>query len=219
MDIVEKLLENIKVNADGCFNWQGSVNKRTGYGSIYILGKTKMAHRVSFDVFRKSIPRGMFVCHRCDNTSCINPAHLFLGTQQDNMRDAAKKNRSVHGERQRHAKLNQENVNDILKRYSSGEVVSALAKQFGVHSQTIRRVLLGQSWSRIVSRHEPLVVNPERSRSRGICHKWSKLNDDVVVEIRTAVAAGQSKADVAARFGVAATTVHDVVNRRTWKHV
>lgn len=67
--------------------------KRDGYGRIRVDGKSWLAHRFSWVLANGPIPEGMYVCHRCDNPPCINPEHLFLGTQTDNMRDMAAKGR------------------------------------------------------------------------------------------------------------------------------
>lgn len=91
MDIVDRLLSRIKVDDRGCFIWQGSTNNK-GYGEISYKLRTRLAHRVSFEVFRAA-PGCLHVLHHCDNPPCINPAHLFLGTQKTNMRDAAAKGR------------------------------------------------------------------------------------------------------------------------------
>jgi len=80
------------INSDGCWIWKGLLD-RIGYG-WFTLGKEDFkAHRVSYTVFKGEIPDGMLVLHTCDNPSCCNPEHLWLGTQKDNMKDCAKKER------------------------------------------------------------------------------------------------------------------------------
>jgi hypothetical protein len=77
----------------GCWAWQG--NKIPGdYGVLKIDGKRILAHRLSWQLQNGLIPPGMFVCHKCDNPSCINPDHLFIGTQKDNMEDCKSKGRN-----------------------------------------------------------------------------------------------------------------------------
>ena len=80
----------IKGSTDGCWEWLGA--KSNEYG-IFWLNKNQLAHRVSYELFNGPVPEGIQVLHKCDNHSCINPNHLFLGTQKDNIQDCLKKGR------------------------------------------------------------------------------------------------------------------------------
>jgi len=89
----EKLLERSIKTASGCLEFQGYRNK-LGYGKIRANGKKMLAHRLAFEAWSaQPIPKGMLVCHYCDNPPCINFNHLFLGTDLDNARDAMRKGR------------------------------------------------------------------------------------------------------------------------------
>ena len=88
-----------------CWRWLGGTRK--GYGRFKLKGRMVTAHRHAYELEVGPIPDGLFVLHECDNPSCVNPRHLFLGTQLDNIRDRDKKGRHVacHGERHGEAKL------------------------------------------------------------------------------------------------------------------
>ncbi len=92
MTVQERIETRIKKDSNGCWLWTGCVNNK-GYGALYIRGKVEGAHRAYWEVYNGSIPDNMCVLHTCDNPPCVNPDHLFLGTQSDNMIDKIKKGR------------------------------------------------------------------------------------------------------------------------------
>jgi len=79
------ILNNIETNENGCWIWQGYKTEK-GYGQIRFRNKTYLAHRFSYEVFKTSTSK-KYVCHKCNNPNCINPEHLYLGSQADNIRD------------------------------------------------------------------------------------------------------------------------------------
>jgi hypothetical protein len=81
------------VSECGCWIWMAAISNKKGYGAFWISGKTDFAHRASWRIFRGIIPSKMFVLHHCDTPACVNPHHLFLGTNKDNMMDCKKKGR------------------------------------------------------------------------------------------------------------------------------
>ena len=136
-----------------CWIWTGGVNGR-GRPSLYPKGeRTKpiLAHRYSYSLHYDEDIKDLYVCHTCDEILCVNPEHLFLGTQQDNMDDMVSKGRShkPKGELNGRSILTEEQVlfirNNCVKR-SPTLGIRALAKKFGVTDSTISDCLHNKSW-------------------------------------------------------------------------
>ena len=132
-----------------CWKWKaGFRNKR--YGSIAINRIPYCAHRVSFELTNGPIPIGMKVLHRCDNPSCVNPAHLFLGTQRDNIKDRDSKNRQSRGEMQGQSKLTNSDVREIRNmRKDFNYSFMKLADMFGVSDHTICEICNKKAWKHV----------------------------------------------------------------------
>lgn len=214
MDIIDKLLSRIKVDSAGCFLWQGGIAS-AGYGNIMHNGRRMGAHRWSFEVFRRQIPEGLFVCHHCDVRACINPAHLFLGTQQENISDAARKNRMTYGVSINSAKLNDAQVVAIAKRYASGERTLKLAKEFGVSNVALHSILSKKAWRR-VDREDVALRHP---RQPGSDHPMAKLDEETVLAIRSLHAAGKTQKEIAAIYDISRQHVGGICSRTKWKHI
>lgn len=130
----------------GCWIWVGRT-AGGGYGRIENNGqKLLLAHRVSHELFVGAIPPGQLVCHRCDNTLCVNPDHLFLGTHADNMADMARKGRSGR------TRLTEAAVIDIRSGRYLGQTHSKIARSLGVSESTIRAIILKMTWKHVMER-------------------------------------------------------------------
>jgi len=134
-----------KIPEAGCWIWTGTTTVR-GYGQIISNNRKHYAHRASYEAFIGPIPEGMNVCHACDNVYCVNPAHLFLGTQKQNLEDMARKKRSTLGEKNPMAKLRSKDVQDIKHRINLGNSDSEIALEFNVSRQTINNIKHGRVW-------------------------------------------------------------------------
>jgi hypothetical protein len=159
-----------KVNQKGhdeCWEWQGSQKGRNykagkGYGQLAfrVFGKqfNISAHRLSWLIHHGDIPDGLQVLHQCDNPCCVNPNHLFLGTNTDNQHDMIQKGRAVKpgahnpttGERHGMSKLNNDDVTKIRDLWASGKYTQRrLAKMFGVVQSQIHHVVTKKEWKHL----------------------------------------------------------------------
>jgi len=139
-----------------CWEWTGFKSVR-GYGQMATTGiKKEEVHRISYKLFKGEIPAGMCVCHKCDNPGCVNPDHLFLGTQKDNMRDMRKKGRGnklpVHvGTANYQSKLSEKKVREI-KNALKDEVPGMqrkLSLLYGVDRKAIYNIKHGITWKHV----------------------------------------------------------------------
>ena len=144
---------------DDCWEWQGA-DRGSGYGSMKAGKRAELAHRISWTIAKGAIPEGIYICHHCDNRACVNPSHLFAGTQSDNMLDAYRKGRIKlpycpevqfqKGEGHPNSKLTNDNVRSIRRAYASGGVIYRdLAKQYGVDHTLIYQIVNRIRWTHI----------------------------------------------------------------------
>jgi hypothetical protein len=146
-----KLLAKVKREND-CWIWQGSVlaGRCLKYGSMFVDGKNQRAHRVSWVLHNGPIPDGLFVCHKCDVPLCVNPDHLFLGTNQDNVNDKVAKGRSPSGKNEANpnARLTFNQVKEMREKYIPHRYsLNRLAKEYGVSAGHVSRIVNGIRWT------------------------------------------------------------------------
>lgn len=152
----EEFLNYVSVQGpDDCWPWLGSQNGR-GYGRLDFEGSYQQAHRVSFQIHCEPIPNGQNVLHTCDNTICVNPKHLFLGTQQNNVDDMIAKGRQCFmdkrpliGSAHPSAQLNEDKVREIKRLLEEGHRHRDIAEWFNVGRQTITNISTGHRWSHV----------------------------------------------------------------------
>jgi len=132
--------------ATGCWNWLGSIGSH-GYGQMWNGFGPELVHRIFYKKNKGPIPEGHHVLHKCDNTRCINPDHLYAGTAKNNADDREFRERGNHakGERNALAKLTEEDI-CLIRKLAESESQRALGRRFKVAHTTIGAVIRGKAW-------------------------------------------------------------------------
>lgn len=140
----------IGLERDGCWEWNAHMNAE-GYGRFQMgIRKCEAAHRISYQLFVGKISKGMIICHRCDNPSCVNPDHLFLGTNRINSDDKVRKKRHLFGIKVPLAKLNPDIVRQIRNEYEMSKTTyRKLSKKYKVCCSNIYYIVSHETWKSV----------------------------------------------------------------------
>jgi hypothetical protein len=158
VDIKERFFQKVS-KTPNCWEWNASRSKQ-GYGEFRYNGKIVKAHRFSWELHNGPIPfiegyHGTVVMHICDNTSCVNPKHLILGTQKENIYDMYKKDRqavskpNLLGELNPGSKLTKDKVLEIRKLYLEGKTQETIAGLFGISRECVSVIVLRKRWKHV----------------------------------------------------------------------
>lgn len=155
--LTERQLSNfwkkvVKRTKDECWEWIGGVdnkNKKAPYGRQTINGKKLYAHRISYFINIGDFDESLEVMHTCDNSLCVNPHHLKLGTHHDNMMDMVEKKRYCKGTNLASSKLNEQKVKEIRELYKKGESCRKIAPKYNVSKTTIADVVNNRYWTHV----------------------------------------------------------------------
>ena len=143
----ERFWEKVDKSSD-CWVWTGALS-HLGYGKFWYRDKVQSAHRVAYQLFIGEIPKGMCICHTCDNRKCVNPKHLWLGTQKENIQDMWAKGRKTHvGTDGPGAKLCELDVL-LIRELLPNHTQETIAEWFDVSRGAIGCISTGQNWSHL----------------------------------------------------------------------
>lgn len=148
---IAQKIENsiVKVPESGCWIWLGSITPQ-GYGALTFGAKTHLnAHRTSYELKYGPIPKDVMALHHCDVRCCVNPDHIFLGNQQDNMTDKVCKNRQAKGSKHGQAKLTEQQAREA--KFGTARPTE-LAKKFNCSATMIRQIRGGLYWKHLESK-------------------------------------------------------------------
>jgi len=150
--LAERMAFRTKKGPD-CWEWQGACVKPGGHGVIGVKdlgpGRTQLTHRVAWELARGPIPKGLLVCHHCDNPPCVRPDHLFLGTHADNTQDAARKGRLPRAQGEKHPRTTMTDAQVVAARscIATGLIdCQKLARQLGVKNNAVHLAVTGRTF-------------------------------------------------------------------------
>lgn len=148
LTLEERFKSRAKPMPSGCIEWVGEKSVY-GYGVLREIrlatgSKVFMAHRVAWELTFGAIPKNVLVCHHCDNRSCVNPEHLFLGSHKDNTQDMVHKGRSASGEKHGNVKLTKQQALIIEHSVCTNRTLS---ERYGISESQIRRIRGGKNWA------------------------------------------------------------------------
>ena len=147
--ILDRFIAKTRKLPSGCILWTGG-RVSMGYGTIRANSRQSLAHRVSYELFIGDVPRGLVVCHSCDKKDFVNPLHLFIGTQQENIDDKVQKKRQAVGERHGMSKLTEDDVRTIRRRHASGESYRDIAPDYKINFAHVGSIVTRKTWRGVV---------------------------------------------------------------------
>lgn len=196
----------------GCWLWIGAVVP-DGYGSMYWGGggrTTLKAHRASWILHVGPLNDEQHVLHRCDTPACVNPDHLFLGTNADNVADRCIKGRSarIRGSQQGRSKLTEDDAAVI---FLDPRPYAEIAKDFAISKGPVAAIKAGKLWTHVTGGLRTALGRPQGERCT-----FARLTERDIRSIRSD---GRSRRTIARHYGVSASLIDKIIWRKVWAHV
>ena len=211
---------NVAAKQD-CWFWHRGYSKPGSRPLISIRGRLYVASRIMYKVVHSIDPGAMNVCHNCsplpDDSRCVNAAHLWLGTDQDNILDAHSKGSktggcNVHGSRNGNSVLVESDIPEIQRAFLAGERRESIAKRYSVSNTTITKIVNGDSWTHMFD--ERLCLRQAKRK------RHPNLQSEEIKAIKELLQVGsQTHGAIAAKFGVSRTVVCNIANDRCHANV
>ena len=196
MRLIERFESQINKVDNGCWLWTGEICPKGKHGILRSGGQVFSAYRLSYEIYKGEIPIDMCVCHTCDVRACVNPDHLWIGTQQENIQDAVQKGRMNRGENNAGSKLQEDQVIEIVNLYKTGNYSQQqLGEMYGVAHTIISGIITGKNWKHLdldrsfrkgrgsTGDKNGTRLHPETVK-RGEEHPSTKISDATVEEVR-----------------------------------
>jgi len=196
-----------KLSESECWVWSGSKNAK-GYGMLP-TNNEQLAHRVSYRLFKGEIPAKTMVLHHCDNPTCVNPSHLYLGDNKQNMIDMISRDRAKP--RGKPPTLSKEQVMLIAE---STDTVKSIAEKFNTSISSVRLIKSGGMYN-----HLDLSINKSKSDIKGKTGEFNvmaKLTEETVLLIREST---ESNRLTGIRYNVSPSLISQIKNRKVWNHI
>ena len=192
-----------------------------GYRVIYWNKKQDYAHRIMYMLYHKlsSIPKNMYICHKCDNPPCVNPNHLFLGTPTDNVMDMKQKGRENHlnGENIKTSKLTEDNIREMLS--GKFKTTKEICDYFNIGRQIVLHILNGNNWKHITKEFDLKSIRDTilYQGGKGENHPGSKLTEQDIIDILELKYT--SYKDIQNNLKITKSIISNILNGQLWTEV
>jgi hypothetical protein len=219
-----KKLDDGTDDLDACMEWTAGFDKDK-YGCFSIINKQFRTHRFIYECYNGSIPKDLLVCHSCDNPSCVNPKHLWIGTNQENTQDRHNKGRSSKGSKIATSKLIESDVKNILidiykEKYNN---IGEISNKYSLKYISIYNILNGKLWTHVsddvCKELNCDLLDLKNKISKTNIGNSSKLSRDEVLEIVDLLKADVSQTEIANIFLVDISTISMISIGKNWSNV